>query len=64
MRNSRKQINIKFSEDNPQDMKVYERIVEQPSITDYIRTLVLWDIYADDQLVRLQKRLEENGEED
>lgn len=60
----KRQINIKFNEENPEDMKVYRRIMEQPSIIGYIRTLVLWDIYADDQLVRLQKRLEENGEED
>ena len=58
-----KQINIKFSENNPQDMKVYERIKAQASVTDYIRTLVLWDIYADDQLVRLQERLKD-GETD
>lgn len=60
----KRQINIKFNEENPEDMKVYKRIMEQPSITGYIRTLVLWDIYADDQLVRLQKRLAEDGEED
>ena len=58
-----KQINIKFNENNEQDMKVYRRIKAQDSIVDYIRTLVLWDIYADDQLVRLQERLKD-GEED
>lgn len=58
-----KQFNLKFSENNPQDMKVYERIKEQPSAIEYIRTLVLWDIYADDQLVRLQERLKD-GETD
>lgn len=58
-----KQFNLKFSETNPQDMKVYERIKAQPSAIEYIRTLVLWDIYADDQLVRLQERLKD-GETD
>ena len=46
-------------------MKVYNRIKEQPSAVEYIRQLVLWDIYADEQLNRLQSRLkEEYGETD
>lgn len=44
-------------------MKVYNRIKEQPSVVEYIRQLVLWDIYADEQLVRLQEKLKD-GEKD
>ena len=42
-----KQINIKFSDTNPVDMKVYERIKAEPKITEYIRQLVLQDIMED-----------------
>lgn len=42
-----KQINIKFSEQNAVDMKVYERIKAEPKITEYIRQLVLQDIMED-----------------
>ncbi|MBP5433231.1 hypothetical protein [Ruminococcus sp.] len=60
-----KQFNLKFNEEKPVDMKVYNRIKEQPSAVEYIRQLVLWDIYADEQLNRLQSRLkEEYGETD
>ena len=54
-----KQLNLKFNEANSVDMKVYNRIKEQPSTVEYIRQLVLWDIYADDQLVRLQEKLKD-----
>lgn len=60
-----KQFNLKFNEEKSVDMKVYNRIKEQPSAVEYIRQLVLWDIYADEQLNRLQSRLkEEYGETD
>lgn len=60
-----KQINIKFSETNSQDIKVYERIKQASSVTDYIRNLVLWDIYSDEKIKELQKRLEvEHGTKD
>ena len=42
-----KQINIKFNEANPVDMKVYHRIKTEPKITEYIRQLVLQDIMED-----------------
>ena len=58
-----KQINLKFNESKSVDMKVYNRIQEQPSVVEYIRQLVLWDIYADEQLVRLQEKLKD-GEKD
>ena len=58
-----KQLNLKFNEEKSVDMKVYNRIKEQPSTVEYIRQLVLWDIYADDQLVRLQEKLKD-GEKD
>lgn len=58
-----KQLNLKFNEDKSVDMKVYNRIKEQPSVVEYIRQLVLWDIYADEQLVRLQEKLKD-GEKD
>lgn len=58
-----KQLNLKFNEDKSVDMKVYNRIKEQSSVVEYIRQLVLWDIYADEQLVRLQEKLKD-GEKD
>lgn len=58
-----KQLNLKFNEDKSVDMKVYNRIKEQPSVVEYIRQLVLWDIYADEQLVRLQEKMKD-GEKD
>jgi len=58
-----KQFNLKFNEAKSVDMKVYNRIKEQPSAVEYIRQLVLWDIYADEQLVRLQEKLKD-GEKD
>lgn len=58
-----KQLNLKFNEEKSVDMKVYNRIKEQPSVVEYIRQLVLWDIYADEQLNRLQSRLKEEYDE-
>ena len=60
-----KQINIKFNEDNYLDMRAYERIKSQPGITKYIRDLVLWDINADEMLIKLGLRKgAENGKKD
>lgn len=54
-----KQFNLKFNEEKSVDMKVYNRIKEQPSAVEYIRQLVLWDIYADDRLIKLQEKLKD-----
>ena len=59
-----KQINIKFNEANPVDMKVYHRIKTEPKITEYIRQLVLQDILDDIYRVMYEEGLYKNGEKD
>ena len=59
-----KQINIKFNEANPVDMKVYHRIKTEPKITEYIRQLVLNDMLDDMYRLMYREGVFQNGEKD
>ena len=61
-----KQINIKFKETIPVDMKVYRRIkFAAEGITEYIRQLVLRDIAEEELLLKYKEELlKADGEKD
>ena len=60
-----KQINIKFNENNEQDMAVYNKIkTDERGMTEYIRQLVLMDIIAEEMVRIYMEGAMADGEKD